>query len=118
MGLTRRHFVLDAAALALGARLYGLADALAAAPRRPSTRPAHVPEQSVIEDLRVFTREGVVVFAPPRYSEVVTARLELDATPASLAEARAELERRLVLLDDRYPSTPAGLAVTVAWGLP
>jgi len=118
MRRTRRDFVRDAALVALAGRVYGLADALAAPPRRPSVWPPHQPEQNVIQDLRVFTSEGVVVFAPPRYSEVVTARVQLDASRASLAEARAELEHRLELLDDRYPSTPAGLAVTVAWGLP
>lgn len=118
MRRTRRQFVQDAAATMLGARVYELADALVAPPRRRLVWPPLQPEQNIIQDLRLFTSEGVVVFAPPRYSEVVTARLQLDASRASLAEARAELQQRLELLDDRYPPTPAGLAVTVAWGLP
>jgi hypothetical protein len=118
MGFTRRRFVRGAAAATLAARMYGLADALAAAPPRPSARPPHFPEQNVIQDLRIVTSDGVLVFEPPRYSEVVTVALQLDRSRATVAEARAELERRLEVLDQRYPSTPAGLAVTVAWGLP
>src|ERR1700722_3956045 len=118
MGFTRRRFVRGAAAATLAARMYGLADALAAAPPRPSARPPHFPEQNVIQDLRIVTSDGVLVFEPPRYSEVVTVALQLDRSRATVAGARAELERRLEGLDQRYPPTPAGLAVTVAWGLP
>jgi hypothetical protein len=118
MRSTRRHFVRDAAIMAFVLRLHGLGEAFAAPPRRPSVRPPHLPEQNVIQALEVLTNEGVSVFAPPRYSEVVTARVRLDPSRASLAEPRAELERRLQVLDNLYPSSPAGLAITVAWGLP
>src|SRR5580693_2584377 len=114
MGLSRRRFVRAAAAATLSGRFYGLADALAAPPRRLSVRLPHFAEQNIIQDLRVVSSDGVIVFEPPRYSEVVTARLRLEASTAALAEARAELEQRLTFLDDRYNSTPAGLAVTVA----
>ena len=118
MALTRRGFVQSAAAAAFVGRFYGLADAFAAPPTRALSRPAHFPEQHIIQDLRVVTSEGVIIFEPPRYSEAVTVRLRLDPTPSALAEARNELEQHLRILDDGYPSTPGGLAVAVAWGLP
>ncbi len=119
MALTRRHFLLGtAAAAAFPGRFYRLADALAAAPRRVTPAASHFKEQNVIQDLRVVTEDGVIVFEPPRYSEVVTAKLRLDGSRSALADARAELERRLQILDDRYFSTPSWLAVTTAWGLP
>jgi hypothetical protein len=116
MALTRRRFLLGTAAAAFPGQLYRLADALAAAPRRLTPAGSHFKEQNVIQDLRVVTEDGVIVFEPPRYSEVVTVKLRLDGS--SLAEARGELEQRLRLLDNRYFSTPSGLAVTTAWGLP
>ncbi len=117
MGLTRSRFVRAAAAATVGTRYNGLADALAA-PARPAGIPGHFPEQHIIQDLHVVTSEGVIIFEPPRYSEVVTAKLRLAPTPRAVAEARADLERRLRQLDDRYPSTPAGLAAMAAYGLP
>ena len=117
MGVSRRRFVRAAAAAAVGSRFYGLADALAA-PARLADAPAHFPEQHIIQDLHVVTSEGVIIFEPPRYSEVVTARLHVEPASKTLAEARAELEHRMQLLDDRYPSTPGGLAAMVAYGLP
>ena len=117
MGVTRRRFVRAAAAAAVGSRFYGLADALAAPARIGKPLP-HFPEQHIIQDLHVVTSEGVIIFEPPRYSEVVTANLRVEPTPKAVAEARAELEHRMQLLDDRYPSTPGGLAAMVAYGLP
>ena len=42
------------------------------------------------------------------------------ASPArrQLAQAQARLEHALAAVERRYPATPAGLGVTVAWGLP
>src|SRR5579862_3636931 len=102
MALTRRRFLLGTAAAAFPGQLYRLADALAAAPHRPSPAASHFKEQNVIQDLRVMDEDGVVIFEPPRYSEVVTATLTLDNSRPALAAARSELERRLQLLDDRY----------------
>ena len=62
--------------------------------------------------------EGVEVVVPPRRHRVVTARVEMDATPSALQEARHALESALTELDARYPPSPEGLALTVAWGLP
>jgi hypothetical protein len=65
------------------------------------------------------SRSGRTATAGACYAHsVVTATLRVDETREALAEARAELEHRLRLLDDRFPQTPVGLGVTVAWGLP
>jgi hypothetical protein len=117
--LTRRELVLGGVGAALaGSGIYELVDRLTPAPRRALPPSAHLPEQHILQDLRIVSDDGVQVFAPPLHSEVVTARLLVDELPAALAEARAELEQRLAALDGTYYSTPGGLGVTVAWGLP
>jgi hypothetical protein len=118
MGITRRRFVGVAAGAALAGRLSGIQAAFAAPARVASNPAVHFPEQHIIQNLHIVRSDGVLIFEPPLHSEVVTAQLELDGSPASVAEARAELERRLKLLDDRYESTPEGLAVAVAYGQP
>jgi hypothetical protein len=47
---------------------------------------------------------------------VVTARIRVD--PADLGDAQATLERLFAGLEHDYVPTPAGLGVTIAWGLP
>jgi len=46
----------------------------------------------------------------------VTARVK--AGKGDLADARRTLEKALTALEREYPPTPAGLGLTVAWGLP
>ena len=106
------------AALAAGG-IYELVDKLGVAPARAALPPSdHLPEQHILQNLRIVTADGVQVFEPPLHSEVVTATLVVDENAKALAEARGELEQRLAKLDGEYLSTPAGLGVTVAWGLP
>jgi hypothetical protein len=117
---TRREIVGGAlgAALAVGG-IYELIDRLSPAPARAALpASAHLPEQHILQNLRIVTDDGVQVFEPPLHSEIVTATLLVDETSAALAEARGELEQRLAKLDGEFLSTPAGLGVTVAWGLP
>jgi hypothetical protein len=114
--VTRRRFLGGAAAAALGgAGIYELVDQLASAPARPAAAPARVlpPEQHVF-DLRTVSSEGVEVLVPPLHSEVVTATLKTN----ELAAAQHDLESTLQRLDAEHAPTPAGLGVTVAWGLP
>jgi hypothetical protein len=119
MTLTRQEFLGTAAASALAAAgLYELVDRLAPAPARSALPVPHLPEQHLIQNLRVVTENGIGVFVPPRHSQVVTAALQVDGSRRSLAEARAAFERELRRLDKTFPSTPAGLGVTVGWGLP
>jgi hypothetical protein len=116
--LTRRQVVAGAAAGAVSATgIYALVDRLTGSPERPSAR-AHPPEQHVLQGVRVVTDNDVEVLVPPLHHQVVTARLRVGISPAELQEAQAELEAALARLDDGFEATPAGLGVTVAWGLP
>ena len=117
MGLTRRRLLGTAAAGALAAAgIYELVDQLAGSPDRRSAGPIG-PEQHLLDGLSVVVDEGVEVVVPLHH-EVVTAKLRTGAGAADLRAAQAELEAALRGLDERYEATPAGLGVTVAWGLP
>jgi len=120
MGLTRRELVGRAAGSALaGTGIYALVDRLVAAPpARAAVRVPLLPEQHVLQNLRIVVSDGVEVFAPPLHSAVVTATLRVDETRGALAEARVRLEHALEQLDGRFSATPSGLGVTVGWGLP
>jgi hypothetical protein len=115
---TRRQVLAGAAAGALGAAgAYELLDRLAAAPpARPAVANPELPEQHLLQGVRIVDQEGVEVIVPPLHHEVLTAKLDL--VPRDLKGAQATLEQLLAGLDADYPSTPAGLGVTVAWGLP
>ena len=83
------------------------------APRR---RPAPA-EQHLLEGVRIVDHESVEVLVPPLHHEVVTARRDRDARrPARRAGARSST--LLAGLEADYAPSPAGLGVTVAWGLP
>jgi hypothetical protein len=113
--LTRRRLLAGAAAGALGAGgIYELVDQLASSPKRPVAvrRPR---EQHLLDGMETITDEGVEVLVPPLHHRVVTAKVR---SGTDLRAAQAELERRLAGLDRRFEPTPAGLGVTVAWGLP
>jgi hypothetical protein len=115
---TRREFIAGAAVGALGiAGVYELVDHLAGSPpKRPVAATAELPEQHLLQGVKVVNQNNVEVLVPPLHHEVITARLDL--APGDLAEAQATLEDVLGKLDADYPATPAGLGVTVAWGLP
>jgi hypothetical protein len=113
--VTRRRFLAGAAAGAVGAGgIYELVDRLASSPERPSVvrRPR---EQHLLGGMETISDEGVEVLVPPLHHSVLTARVRGDV---DLRAAQTELERRLADLDGRFEPTPAGLGVTVAWGLP
>ena len=117
MRLTRKELLVGGAAgAALGAAgIYELVDKLADSPPSQAVA-AHEPEQHLVDGMRVEKHEGVEVVVPLRHHEVVTARVV--APRDQLLDARASLAAVLKKLDDDYPGTPDGLAVTVAWGLP
>jgi hypothetical protein len=118
MRLTRRRLLGGAAAGALAAAgIYELVDQLAASPQR-SAATGLVPEQHLLDGLSVVVDSDVEVLVPPLHHEVVTATLRTGTSAAELRHAQAELEAALRRLDERYEPTPAGLAATVAWGLP
>ena len=119
MSLTRGQFIGLTGSWALAAAgIYEHIDRLSGPPKRSAGTPPHLPEQHILQNLRIVRSDGVQVFAPPLHSTVVTAKLRVERTSAAISEARDMLERRLQLLDNRLPGTPSGLGLTVAWGLP
>jgi hypothetical protein len=115
MRFTRRRFLGGAAAAAIGgAGIYELVDELTKSPSRPAVEPTGLPREQHVLDLRTVTSDGVDVIVPPLHSEVITATI----TTTDLRSARNDLETALLRLDTQYPLNPAGLGVTVAWGLP
>jgi len=117
MKLTRRQALAGAAAGAAGAAgIYELVDRLSGGtPKRPANA-VQLPEQHLLDGVRVVRSDGVEVLVPPLHHEILTARVVPDRP--DLATARGELEQLLAKLDDDYAPSPAGLGVTLAWGLP
>ena len=118
MRLTRKRLLGGAAAGGLAATgIYELVDRLTRAPAR---QPAGLlgPEQHLLDGVRMVLDDGVEVLVPPLHHQVVTAKLRVGENTAELGEARSELEHALRKLEGQFEPTPAGLGVTVAWGLP
>ncbi len=118
---TRRGFLQQSAGVALGAAgLYELVDLLAGSPARAAAPvgAATLPEQHLLRNVRVLTDNGVEIDAPPLHHQLVTAKLRVARTKAALRKGQRELEQVLREVDSRFPATPAGLGVTVGWGLP
>jgi len=114
--ITRRRFLAGAAAGAAGAGgIYELVDRLASSPERPAAARRLPREQHVLDGLTTISDEGVEVLVPPLHHRLVTAHV---ARGTDLRAAQAELERRLRELEAKFEPTPAGLGITVAWGLP
>jgi hypothetical protein len=115
--LSRRRFIAGGAAAAIGAAgIYELVDRLAGSgPRRPAGQ--LLPEQHLLEGVRIVRQDGVEVIVPPLHHEVMTARLTA-APGSSLLDEQRELEQVLAGLEDDYVASPAGLGITVAWGKP
>src|SRR5919109_3308730 len=118
MGLTRKELLGGAAAGALGAAgIYELVDQLAESPERADAL-GLPPEQHLLTGMKTFEHEGVEVIEPPLHHQVVTAKVSVERRRRSLRDAHETLEGALRDLERRYDLTPAGLAVTVAWGRP
>jgi hypothetical protein len=119
MALTRRQLLAGAGAGALtAAGAYELVDRLARTPHRTAVV-AHAPEeQHLLLGVREITDNGVEVLVPPLHHQLVTAQLRVGETRADLRGAQEELEAALADLDRRLAPSPAGLGVTVSWGLP
>jgi hypothetical protein len=85
---------------------------MAAPPQRPR-------EQYLVERLNIITDNGVEVILPPRYTDVITAKLASGRTwsPAELQQAQTRLENALRQVEAPHPGTAAGLTITVGWGL-
>jgi len=113
--LTRRQALAGAAAAALGGSgIYELVDRLGGS--TPARRPgaALPPEQHVLDGIDVVTDNGVEVLVPPRHHQLVTVKVRAGDVRA----AQRELADALASLEHRYDPTPAGLGITIGWGLP
>src|SRR5262245_31593831 len=111
--LTRRQFTAAVAAAAIDPA--GVYRSLLGRTRSSSRMPV---EQHVVPGLRIVRDQGVAVVVPPLRHRVVTAKVTVHDSAAALREAREALEEALARLEADYPLSPAGLCVTVAWGLP
>jgi hypothetical protein len=117
MKLTRKQALAGAAAGALGASgIYELVDKLAGATPARSADTITLPEQHLLDGIRVVQSNKIDVLVPPLHHELITARLTADR--GDVRHSQQELSHLLAGLDRDYVSSPAGLGVTVAWGLP
>ena len=115
MGLTRRQALAGGAGAVAGAAgIYALVERHAETPSRPAPASTLPPEQHLLDGVQVVTDNGVEVLVPPLHHAVVTAKVG----DGDLERARGQLEDALRELESRYPATPAGLGITLAWGLP
>jgi hypothetical protein len=118
VNLTRRQVLAGAAAGALGAAgVYELVDRLTGSGPERAVAGTLPPEQHVLDGVRTVTENGVEVLVPPLHHEVVTARVKV-AGSSELRDAQRALEQALASLEQRFPPSPAGLGITLAWGLP
>ena len=117
MRLTRKQFVAGGAGALAAAGIYGLVDRFTGAAPREVTR-VLPSEQHALGRLEVVVDNGVEVVVPPLHHEVVTATLRVEETAASLREAQEALDEVLRRGDNRYGPAPAGLSISVGWGLP
>jgi hypothetical protein len=117
--LTRKQLLaggVAAGALTAGG-VYELVDQLTGSPTRREGG-ALTPEQHLLQGVRVVEDNGVEVVVPPLHHQLVTATVKAGDSKRELADAQAALEDALAKLERSYQPTPAGLGVTVAWGLP
>jgi hypothetical protein len=98
------------------AGVYELVDQLAGPAPRRSAVGKLPPEQHLLEGVQVIKDNGVEVIVPPLHHEVITAKVAVET--ADLRDAQQTLEAALAGLEEVYAPSPAGLGVTVAWGLP
>jgi hypothetical protein len=115
---TRREFVVGgtAAAAIAAAGVYELVDQLTEPPPTRRFGGGRAPEQHLLDGMRIADDNGVEIVVPTLHHQMVTAKVTADA--GELPDAQRRLDEILQRLDDDYEGTPAGLAVTVAWGLP
>ncbi len=130
-GLPRHHIfhkALESVEHALAnSGIYELVDRFAKPPvRKPPAFP-FLPEQHILQDLKIIMEEGfgtssstgtIAVVVPPLHHQIVTAKLNVAPTAKTLKEAQDQLESAIESLEQVYQPTPAGLGITVAWGLP
>lgn len=116
MRLTRRKLLAGGAGAALAAAgVYELVDQLGSSPSRPAAG-GLPPEQHLLDGVRIVEDNGVEVVVPPLHHQLVTGTVNVGER--ALKDSQSELEQILQKLEKEFDPTPAGLGVTVAWGLP
>jgi hypothetical protein len=133
---SRRRFIQGAAgtlgafgaSLALPGSFYKMVDAIAAPPVRPAVAASPpTQEQYLLQDTQVINVDGsglkskhgsVAVHVPPLHNHVITAKLNVSRNSRALQEAQQHLDSVLSELEARFAPTPAGVGITIAWGLP
>ncbi|MGA2164130.1 MAG: Tat pathway signal protein [Solirubrobacteraceae bacterium] len=116
-GLTRRHLLLRAGALAAGGVAVGLGLDRALSNPRPlplvalGAQPAGLPERQHAWD-ETLTRDSYGNPIPPRYDRLLLFDVEGSATPA----AARMLEAALRTLERAYQWSPSGLLFAAGWG--
>jgi hypothetical protein len=119
MPLTRRQVIAGTAAAALaGGGLYELVERMTGGSGRAPAATAARREQHLLDGLRIVRSNGVEVIVPPLHTQVVTLELTAGETRAELRAARTAVEHAIAAVEGRYAPTPAGVGVTLAWGLP
>jgi hypothetical protein len=114
--LTRKELLAGAAASAVAAGgIYELVDQLSGdSPQRSAAAFPRPDEQHLLDSVTVRVDNDVEVVVPPLHHQLITANVRADDLRAAQRELNAALEE----LDRAYEQTPAGLGVTLAWGLP
>jgi hypothetical protein len=116
-GLSRRELLRRGTVALAAGNIYALLDGLTPTPARAAGGATAAREQYLLAGQQVTRELGIEVIVPPLHHRVVTAHVRVTGA-AGLRRAAARLEKALVGIERRYPATPAGLGVTVAWGLP
>ena len=119
MRLTRRQLLAGGAAAGLAAGgIYELVDQLGGSPSRPAAQ-GLTPEQHLLQGVRDRSRTTASRSSSRRSTTSSSpARVKVGESKRELADAQRALEDVLAKLDAQYEQSPAGLGVTVAWGLP
>ena len=116
----RRHTeaVLGGAAAAIvgAAGIYELVDRQREAADAGAGRARCRPSSTSSRASQVVTDNGVEVLVPPLHHQRSSPARSRRGRPREGARARSS--RRFATLEAQYEPTPAGLGVTVAWGLP
>jgi hypothetical protein len=103
-----------AGALAAGG-IYELVDELGGeTPKRAAPLLDRPDEQHLLDSVSVVLDNNVEVVVPPRHHQLVTANIRTDDVRGSQRQLSDVLDQ----LERTYDQTPAGLGVTLAWGLP
>jgi hypothetical protein len=95
--------------------IYELVDQLGGeTPKRAAPLLDRPDEQHLLDSVSVVLDNKVEVVVPPRHHQLVTASIRTD----DIHGAQRHLEAVLAELEQTYEQTPAGLGVTIGWGLP